>query len=72
MYPYHGRIKQRIKAGELTNWYFTDDYPGIGEALVLVFGTMPFLRPVRLLYPLAGRVAAADRRRVPQAGEAGR
>lgn len=47
MYPYHGRIKQRIKAGELTNWYFTNDYPGIGEALVLVFGTMPFLRPVR-------------------------
>lgn len=47
MYPYHGRIIQRIKAGELTNWYFTNDYPGIGEALVLVFGTMPFLRPVR-------------------------
>lgn len=47
MYPYHGRIRQRINAGELLNYYFTDDYPNIGEALVLVFGTMPFLRPIR-------------------------
>ena len=47
MYPYHNRIKQRIKAGELADHYFIDSYPGIGEALVLVFTTAPFLRPVR-------------------------
>lgn len=47
MYPYHNRIKQRIRAGELVDHYFTDDYPRIGEALVLVFSTAPFLRPIR-------------------------
>ena len=47
MYPYHNRIKQRIRAGELVDHYFVDDYPGIGEALVLVFSTPPFLRPIR-------------------------
>lgn len=47
MYPYHNRIKQRIRAGELTGYYFTDRYPGIGKALVLEFRTPPFFRPVR-------------------------
>lgn len=47
MYPYHNKIKQRIKNGELENWYFTNDYPGIGEVLVLVFNTMPYKRPIR-------------------------
>lgn len=47
MYPYHNKIKQRISAGELVDYYFTEDYPGIGEALVLVFRTMPNLRPIR-------------------------
>ena len=47
MYPYHNRIKQRIRAGELVDHYFTDSYPGIGEALVLVFNTAPLLRPIR-------------------------
>lgn len=47
MYPYHNRIKQRINNGELVNHYFTDNYPGIGEALVLVFRAAPFLRPIR-------------------------
>lgn len=46
-YGYHQRIKQRISAGELVDHYFTDHYPGIGEALVLVFSTPPFLRPIR-------------------------
>lgn len=27
MYPYHNRIKQRIRAGELQGHYFTDNYP---------------------------------------------
>lgn len=47
MYPYHNRIKQRIRSGELGDHYFTDNYPGIGEALVLVFNTVPFFRPIR-------------------------
>ena len=46
-YGYHQRIKQRISAVELVDHYFTDNYPGIGEALVLVFSTPPFLRPIR-------------------------
>lgn len=47
MYPYHNKIKQRIRAGELVDHFFTDSYPGIGEALVLVFNTAPFKRPIR-------------------------
>lgn len=47
MYPYHNRIKQRIRAGELVGYEFVEDYPGIGEALVLKFNTFPTVRPVR-------------------------
>ena len=47
MYSYHNRIKQRIRNGELLTHYRADNYPGIGEALVLVFTTVPMLRPVR-------------------------
>lgn len=47
MYPYHNRIKQRIRAGALRGFCFTDNYPGIGTALVLVFSTAPVLRPIR-------------------------
>lgn len=45
MYPYHSKIKQRIRAGELMDYYFTQNYPGIGEALVLVFSAAPFRQP---------------------------
>ena len=47
MYPYHNKIKKRIRAGELVEHYFTKDYPRISEALVLVFNTPPFKRPIR-------------------------
>lgn len=47
MYPYHNCIRQRINNGELVDHYFTDSYPRIGKALVLVFSTAPFLRPIR-------------------------
>ena len=47
MYSYHNRIKQRIKNGELVTHYKADNYPGIGEALVLVFNCPPILRPIR-------------------------
>ena len=46
-YSYHGRIKQRIRSGELIDHYWTDNYSRIGRALVLVFNTEPFLRPIR-------------------------
>ena len=46
-YGYHARIRQRIRAGEMIDHYFTDNYPKIGKAMVLVFKTEPFLRPIR-------------------------
>ncbi len=43
MYSYHNRIKQRIKNGELVGVE-----KGSGEfAIVLVFNTPPFTRPIR-------------------------
>ena len=47
VYLYHNAIKKRIRNGELIDHYLTDNYPGIGEALVLVFKTAPVLRPIR-------------------------
>lgn len=47
MYPYHNRIKQRIKNGELIGYEFQTNYPEIGECLVLKFHTYPPLRPIR-------------------------
>lgn len=47
MYPYHNRIKQRISNGELVDYYFTDNYPRIGKAMVLVFSTDPIFRPIK-------------------------
>lgn len=43
MYPYHNRIKQRIKNGELIGVE-----KGKGEfAVVFIFSTKPYRRPVR-------------------------
>ena len=43
MYPYHNRIKQRIKNGELVGIE-----KGTGEfAFVFIFITPPFKRPIR-------------------------
>lgn len=47
MYPYHNKIKSRIKNGELVRHYYDPNYPGIGPAYILVFRTAPFLRPIR-------------------------
>ncbi len=47
MYPYHNRIKQRIRKGELVGYKFVKDYRNIGECLVLEFSTPPFIRPIR-------------------------
>ena len=46
-YGYHQMIRKRIAAGELAGFAFVEDYPRIGKALVLIFSTMPHLRPVR-------------------------
>ena len=47
MYPYHNRIKQRISNDELVDYEFIEDYPKIGECLVLKFNTIPAIRPIR-------------------------
>lgn len=47
MYPYHNRIKQCIKVGELIDHKFENNYKGIGECMVLYFSTPPFKRPIR-------------------------
>lgn len=50
-YGYHAVNKQRIRAGELVRYSYTDHYKGIGRALVLEFSTCspgrPAVRPVR-------------------------
>ena len=38
MYPYHNRIKQRIRAGELIGYEFREDHPGIGGGLFVHIG----------------------------------
>ncbi len=44
MYPYHNRILQRIKNGELIGFEFCDS----GEfAMILKFSTYPYTRPIR-------------------------
>lgn len=47
MYPYHNKIKQRIKNGELVGFEFVEDWPKIGSCLLLRFSTLPALRPIR-------------------------
>lgn len=47
MYPYHNKIKQRIRNGHLIGYEFTKTYPRIGECLVLRFENYPFTRPIR-------------------------
>jgi hypothetical protein len=47
MYPYHGRIKQRINNRELTGYEYVEEYNGISPALLLYFDTDPKIRPIR-------------------------
>lgn len=47
MYPYHNKIKQRIRNGELTAYEFVEKYNGISPCLLLYFNTEPFVRPIR-------------------------
>jgi len=47
MYPYHNKIKQRIKNNELENYEFVDKYKSISHCLLLNFYTEPQIRPIR-------------------------
>lgn len=47
MYPYHNRIKQRIRNKELVSYKFVNEYNGISPCLLLSFDTEPKLRPIR-------------------------
>jgi hypothetical protein len=47
MYPYHNKIKQRIKNNELQRYEYLDSYRGITPCLLLHFNTEPFTRPIR-------------------------
>jgi len=47
MYPYHNKIKQRIKNKELIRFEYVDRYKNIYPCLVLHFSTEPIIRPIR-------------------------
>jgi len=47
MYPYHNRIKQRIKNNELIRYEYVDRYKTITPCLLLHFSTEPKTRPIR-------------------------
>ncbi len=47
MYPYHNKIKQRIKNGELIRYRYVDAYKNIAPCLLLYFSTEPFIKPIR-------------------------
>ena len=47
MYPYHNKIKQRIKKGELVSYEFVERYKNISPCLLLHFDTKPYVRPIR-------------------------
>lgn len=47
MYPYHNKIKQRIKNRELVSYEFVERYKNISPCLLLYFSTEPKVRPIR-------------------------
>lgn len=47
MYPYHNKIKQRIKNNELIKYEYVDEYNGICPCLLLYFSTEPNIKPIR-------------------------
>ena len=47
MYPYHNKIKQRIRQGEMVSYEFVKGYRNIGECMLIHFYTEPKVRPVR-------------------------
>ena len=47
MYPYHNKIKQRIKNNELERYEYLDKYKSISPCLLLHFIKEPKIRPIR-------------------------
>ena len=47
MYPYHNKIKQRIRNKELISYEYVEHYKNIKPALLLYFNTEPKIRPIR-------------------------
>ena len=47
LYPYHNKIKQRIKNHELIKYEYVKKYKIIEPCLLLYFSTEPYLRPIR-------------------------
>ena len=47
MYPYHNKIKQRIRNQELVKYEYVDKYKEISPCLLLYFNPTPNLRPIR-------------------------
>ena len=47
MYPYHNKIKQRIKNQELIRYEFVEKYGAISPCLLLHFETELKIRPIR-------------------------
>ena len=47
MYPYHNKIKQRIRNKELISYEYVERYKNIQPALLLYFNTEPKIRPIR-------------------------
>ena len=47
MYPYHNKIKQRIRNKELVRYEYVDRYKKIAPCLLLFFETEPKIRPIR-------------------------
>jgi len=47
MYPYHNKIKQRIRNKELIKYEYVDSYKKISPCLLLYFNTFPHVRPIR-------------------------
>ena len=47
MYPYHNKIKQRIKSGDLVNFEYVEKYKNISPCLLLYFENEPKIRPIR-------------------------
>ena len=48
MYPYHNKIKQRIKNRELISYEYVDKYKKLSPCLLLHFDTEPKIRPIRV------------------------
>ena len=47
MYPYHNKIKQRIRNNELVGFEYVKQYKNISPCLLLYFETEPKIRPIR-------------------------